>query len=152
MKTYHSFSSTETERLGCNLGRKISRENPRTSAIVLGLRGELGSGKTVFTKGFLGALGVKSRVLSPTFLLIKSYKLTKGNFKKAYHLDCYRLKSERELLSLGVKEILAAKENLVIIEWIERLKSPTRGKNVIKIGLYHGRKSNERIIKIQNSL
>lgn len=152
MKTYRSFSSVETEGLGYKLGRKILRKKPKTSAIVLGLQGELGSGKTVFTKGFLRALGVKSRILSPTFLLIKSYEPRKGNFKKAYHLDCYRLKSERELLPLGVKEILAAKENLVLIEWIERLRSLASGKNVIKIGLYHGRKSNERIIKIQNFL
>jgi len=148
MKTYRSFSSTETERLGYDLGKKILRKKPKISAIVLDLQGELGSGKTVLARGFFRALGVTARILSPTFLLIKSYELTKGNFKKAYHLDCYRLKSERELLPLGVKEILAAKENLVLIEWGERLTSSTRGKNVIKIRLYHGRKSNERIIKI----
>ena len=152
MKTYRSFSSTETEGLGFSLGKKILRKKPRASAVVLGLEGELGSGKTVLAKGFFKALGVKARILSPTFLLIKSYKLKKKNFRKAYHLDCYRLKSEREFLPLGVKEILAAKENLVLIEWINRLRSLARGKNVIKIGLYHGRKSNERIIKIRNFL
>ena len=152
MKTYRTFSSRETERLGYDLGLRILNKKPKTSAVVLGLEGELGSGKTVLAKGFFRALGVKSGILSPTFLLIKSHELTKGNFKKAYHLDCFRLKSERELLPLGLTEILAAKENLVFIEWIERLESLASGKNVIKIRLYHGRKSNERIIKIQNFL
>ena len=151
MNSYRSFSSIETERFGFDLGKRILAKKPKTSALVLNLQGELGSGKTVLARGFLRALGVKTRVLSPTFLLIKSYKLKNKNFKKVYHLDCYRLKSERELLSLGLKEILTAKENLVLIEWGERLTSLARDKNVIKILLYHGKKSNERIIKIHEN-
>ena len=148
MKTYRSFSSIETEGLGFNLGKKILTKKPRTSAIVLGLQGEFGSGKTVFAKGFLRALGVRLRILSPTFLLIKSYGLTKKNFKQVYHFDCYRIKDEKELRPLGAKEIFALKENIVLIEWADRLRSSTSGKNVIKVKLYHGLKSNERIIKI----
>lgn len=152
MKTYRSFSPTETERFGYDLGRKILKKKPKISAIILGLQGELGSGKTVLAKGFFRALGVTSRILSPTFLLIKSYKLKKKNFKQAYHFDCYRIKNWDELRFLGVKEILAAKENLVLIEWADRLKSLRGGKNVIKVKFYHGLKSKERIIKIQNFL
>ncbi|MBI2033924.1 MAG: tRNA (adenosine(37)-N6)-threonylcarbamoyltransferase complex ATPase subunit type 1 TsaE [Candidatus Liptonbacteria bacterium] len=152
MKTYRSFSSTETERLGYDFGRKILRKKPKASAIILGLQGALGSGKTVFAKGLFRALGVRARILSPTFLLIKSYELKKKNFKQAYHFDCYRIKNEKELRLLGAKEILAAKENLVLIEWADRLKSLRGGKNVIKVKLYHGLKSNERIIKIPNFL
>lgn len=152
MKTYRSFSSNETERFGYDLGRKILTKKPKNSAVVLSLEGELGSGKTVLAKGFFKALGVKARILSPTFLLIKSYKLKRKNFKKAYHFDCYRIKNEKELVALGAKETLALKENIVLIEWADRLKSLARGKNVIKVKLYHGRKPKERIIKIKNSL
>ena len=98
--------------------------------------------------GFFRALGVTAKILSPTFLLIKSYKLKKNNFKKAYHFDCYRIKSEKELWSLGAREIFALKENIVLIEWADRLRSLRGGKNVIKVKLYHGLRSKERIIKI----
>ncbi|MCB6575211.1 tRNA (adenosine(37)-N6)-threonylcarbamoyltransferase complex ATPase subunit type 1 TsaE, partial [Phascolarctobacterium faecium] len=57
MKTYRSFSSAETEGFGYDLGKRILKKKPRTSAIVLGLQGELGSGKTVLAKGFFRALG-----------------------------------------------------------------------------------------------
>lgn len=96
---------------------------PETNnAIVLALKGELGSGKTTFVQGLAKGLGVQSRVLSPTFLVIKEFELPHTNKTMLYHIDCYRLESSQELLDLGFKSIVANPKNIVVIEWADRVK------------------------------
>ncbi|MDP3880797.1 MAG: tRNA (adenosine(37)-N6)-threonylcarbamoyltransferase complex ATPase subunit type 1 TsaE [bacterium] len=97
---------------------KPAKENAR----VFALSGELGSGKTTFSKGFLKQLKVKEQVISPTFLIIKSYPLKGSKFKQAYHIDTYRLENPAEILNLGLEEILDNKANLVLIEWAEKVE------------------------------
>lgn len=93
-------------------------------AFVVGLCGELGAGKTTFTQSIAGYLGIKNKVSSPTFVIMKKYPIKNGQFKFLFHLDAYRLKNEKELLHLGWKEIINNKEHLIFIEWPE---------NVIKV-------------------
>ena len=100
------------------------------------MEGELGTGKTTFVKGFSKALGVKEKVLSPTFVLIHRHKIEKSGFKKLYHIDAYRLKSGKDLLKLGVREIFENPENIVLIEWADRVKK-TVPKNAIWIHFDH---------------
>ncbi len=96
---------------------------------VICLTGNLGAGKTVWTKGLAKALGIKQTVNSPTFNLVKTYKLpkTKQGIKRLYHIDLYRLepntkRQKQELmLSLGLKEILADPEGVTVIEWGDKL-------------------------------
>ncbi|TSC82892.1 MAG: UPF0079 ATP-binding protein [Parcubacteria group bacterium Gr01-1014_20] len=146
MKTYRSYSSQETKKLGVKLAKQVLGFSSgggsafggrlkvvgRKRAIILALKGDLGSGKTTFVQGFLRGLGVKKRVNSPTFVLMKrftlpaSVKTSSGKhgsrFKNAYHLDCYRIKKPKELMDLGLREILADPENVVLVEWPEKIQ------------------------------
>lgn len=96
----------------------------RRGAFVVALVGELGSGKTTFVQGFAEALGVQERVLSPTFVILKFFRTKKqrGGISGLCHIDCYRLKETNELSTLGFAELVADPENIVVIEWADRLK------------------------------
>ena len=66
-------------------------------------------------------LGIKNRVFSPTYVIIKNYELRITNYKKFFHIDAYRLENEKELLHLGWEEIIKNDEHLVFIEWPENI-------------------------------
>lgn len=108
---------------------RVAREvlkslNGRRGAAVLGLTGDLGSGKTAFTQALAGLLGVKEPVTSPTFVIEKIYDLPAPylhNFNKLIHIDAYRLERDSELGQLGFKELLNNLGNLIVIEWPERV-------------------------------
>ena len=87
---------------------------------VVCLRGELGAGKTTFTRHLLGALGSPARVSSPTFTLVHEYE---GGRVPVAHLDCYRLSGEEEFLASGLDEYLTSGEWLTLIEWPERIET-----------------------------
>lgn len=90
---------------------------------VLGLRGDLGSGKTAFVRELLGNFGSKEDVTSPTFVIQKSYQLPDNSkFKKLIHIDAYRLDSGEDLNKLGFQELLKEKGSLIVIEWPEKVK------------------------------
>ncbi len=86
---------------------------------VVVLRGELGAGKTTLVKGWVAALGAAAAedVTSPTFTLVHEYA---GPRVKVYHLDLYRLETERELATLGLEEMAAEPGALVLVEWGEK--------------------------------
>jgi tRNA threonylcarbamoyladenosine biosynthesis protein TsaE len=90
-------------------------------ATLVTLSGELGAGKTAFTKAIAKALGVGEVVNSPTFVLEKIYTLTGQSFKRLVHIDAYRLESGAELGALGFDELMKDPENLVLLEWPERV-------------------------------
>ena len=104
------------------LGELLPRED---SAVVVGLSGELGSGKTTFVQRVARALGVREHVTSPTFVILKTYnvKPTTYNlgFEKLVHVDAYRLESAAELERLNWHEVLATPRALVLVEWPERV-------------------------------
>lgn len=146
MKTYKTFSSAETKRLGSAFAKRIRNGSPgRRGASVVALYGPLGSGKTVFTKGVLRGLGVRGRVTSPTFLIMKHFTIRKPRLE-VYHFDCYRLRKSKELLLVGFKKILSDPRNIVIIEWAERIRAllPRRA---IGVRFEHGSKEHERNIR-----
>lgn len=89
---------------------------------ILALIGELGAGKTFFTQSLAHILGVKEKITSPTFILLKTYRATGKKIKKIYHLDAYRLKSANDLTDLGILEFLGAKKSLTVIEWADKVK------------------------------
>src|SRR3989344_5756853 len=94
-----------------------------SKATVIGLYGNLGSGKTTFVQGLARALGISEIVTSPTFVIEKIYKLpTDSQFDHLIHIDCYRLEKESELEVLGFNNILNNPRNLIVIEWPEKVK------------------------------
>ncbi len=94
-----------------------------SKAVAVGLFGDLGSGKTTFTQAVGEILGVREVMTSPTFVIEKRYDLD-GNFgfKKLIHIDAYRLDSDGEILNLNFQEDLNNQDNLILIEWPERVE------------------------------
>ena len=107
-------TAEETEELGFRLAG--ARPAPQAALAVLYLRGELGSGKTTFARGFARASGVTGLVRSPTYTLLELYRSAAGTL---VHLDLYRVQSPAELDSLGLRE-WAALKHVWLIEWPER--------------------------------
>lgn len=86
------------------------------------LSGELGAGKTAFSKAVAKVLGVEEAVTSPTFVLEKIYDLgAESAFKKLVHIDAYRLESGSDLAPLGLEELLKEPKNLILLEWPEKV-------------------------------
>lgn len=95
-------------------------------AQVIALSGDLGAGKTTFAQAVARELGVTETVTSPTFIIERVYKLSRESgrgFAHLIHIDAYRLESERELEALGWEELVADPQNLILIEWCERVPS-----------------------------
>ncbi|MCX6755004.1 MAG: tRNA (adenosine(37)-N6)-threonylcarbamoyltransferase complex ATPase subunit type 1 TsaE [Candidatus Nomurabacteria bacterium] len=128
MKKIISKNTEETEKIAKDfLGQILSFPKQAT---VVALYGNLGAGKTTFTQSLGKHLGIKRKVNSPTFVIMKSYFLplprgsaqgARGCFKNLIHIDAYRLKNEKDLENLGWAEIIANPENLVFIEWPENV-------------------------------
>ncbi len=116
-----SKSLKETNDIARLLAEKILSIELR-GATVVGLVGELGAGKTAFTKALAKCLGVKTKVDSPTFVIMRKYPLRKQKHKALLHYDAYRLKDEKDLLMLGWEKIVGNKDFLIVIEWPERVK------------------------------
>jgi len=124
-KSIQSNSAKTTQRIARELAKTILKSPKRRRAFVLALKGELGAGKTAFLQGFAQGLKIKENILSPTFLIIKSYKIQNTGYKIQYfyHIDCYRLKSAKELLGLEWKEIVSNPNNIVAVEWADHVRS-----------------------------
>jgi len=119
---YISSSVGETKKFAAELVKK-SFPNKKGGALVFGLVGELGAGKTHFVQGAATVFGIKRNITSPTFVLMKKYDISKGESKTMYHIDCYRLDSSRDILDLGWSKIILDQGSIVFVEWAEKIKS-----------------------------
>ena len=92
---------------------------------IIALEGDLAAGKTTLTQYLAKALGVKEKVTSPTFVLMKVYPIRnlKSEIHNLIHVDCYRLDDPQELFYLGIEEYLNKKDTVVIIEWADKIKT-----------------------------
>jgi tRNA threonylcarbamoyladenosine biosynthesis protein TsaE len=86
---------------------------------VLCLRGDLGAGKTTFTRSLVAALGSSAPVSSPTFTLVHEYK---GGLLPIWHVDAYRLRSADDTADIGLDDVFLSGEGVVVIEWPERIE------------------------------
>lgn len=91
------------------------------SATVLALKGDLGAGKTTFTKALASVLGIAEHVTSPTFVIQKSYATTHPQYSALIHIDAYRLEGAADAGALKLGETLRDPRNLVVVEWPERI-------------------------------
>jgi tRNA threonylcarbamoyladenosine biosynthesis protein TsaE len=121
-----TINSRQTKKLGQILAEQVLKTSLNKQALVFGLEGDLGSGKTTFLQGFAKGLKIKQTVLSPTFILMHKFKINKKNnsfkFKFFYHVDCYRLNSVKEFLNLDFKKNIDLPENIIAIEWADKIK------------------------------
>jgi len=101
-----THSTEETKKFASEIAKKIQLGS------TLALYGDLGSGKTTFTKYLVESFGLKNRVQSPTFVIVRKYD-------HINHVDLYRLTSEGEVEDLGLEEMLDDKKAITIIEWPE---------------------------------
>ncbi len=122
------FVKTLCQGRALTSGSLSPQKSGNIGATIVGLYGELGSGKTSFTQGVSLTLGVSENVVSPTFVIEKIYELQSSqnstgnkNFSHLIHIDAYRLEKSSEALHLGWQEIIADPKNLILIEWPERV-------------------------------
>jgi tRNA threonylcarbamoyladenosine biosynthesis protein TsaE len=135
-------SAQETQALGEKIANNLK------GGEVLALTGELGSGKTTFLQGLAKGLGIKERILSPTFIMMRSYPITdrQSPVTNFYHVDLYRVENEKDVEGLGLEEIWSDPRNIVAIEWAEKIKKILPKKRIDIYFKYL--KEDEREIKI----
>jgi tRNA threonylcarbamoyladenosine biosynthesis protein TsaE len=119
IKTTHKIAQTILEELMLDI-------NHAQQALIVILKGELGTGKTEFVKGLKDFLNIKSNVLSPTFVVMKVYDINKNNsvFKKLYHFDLYRLINnqthnlniDNDLANISIQDVFNNPSNIVFVE------------------------------------
>ena len=90
---------------------------------LIALYGDLGSGKTTFTQGLAKHLGIKKDLISPTFVLVRSYKINHQAWKTLHHVDLYRLESAADIKSIDLQELWQHPQNLMVIEWAEKAQA-----------------------------
>jgi len=129
MKTFHSHSAEETTELGRRLAAEL-----KPGTVVL-LRGELGAGKTTMVKGIAEGFHAAEAagVTSPTFTLIHEYR---GPEVTLYHIDLYRIDTQRELDTLALDDLMDPK-SILLIEWGEKFERFTKERDV-EIAIEHG--------------
>lgn len=147
LKQFLTTSPSQTKKLAKSFVKEIFKNNFKKTATIIGLIGDLGSGKTTFLQGFVKGLNIKEKILSPTFVLIKKYKIKNIKYKiqNFYHIDFYRIEKSKEILDLDFKKIIFNNENIVAIEWANKIKK-LLPKNTIWINFQFIDKTKRKII------
>lgn len=110
-------SARQTQKLGEKIGHGLK------PGAIIALYGDLGSGKTTFIQGLARGLGIKKRIISPTFVFVRQYQVT--NYQSPvtfYHIDLYRVEKFEDTKGLGLEEIFADQNGVIAIEWAEKIK------------------------------
>jgi tRNA threonylcarbamoyladenosine biosynthesis protein TsaE len=121
-KTTITTSFEETQALGAQFAQTLK------GGEVLALYGDLGSGKTTFMQGLAAGLGITRNIISPTFLIMRTYSIkdegAKGKtVKHLYHLDLYRIGDASEAIDLGLQELMGNPETIVALEWPDKIEN-----------------------------
>ena len=136
---YVTNSPEETEELGRRLGEAAE------PGMVIALTGDLGAGKTAFTRGLARGLGIRDRVTSPTFTIVNEYE---GGRLPLFHFDMYRLASADELFDIGWEDYLA-RGGVCAGEWSENV-AEAMDESTIRVDIRRGDGETQRIVTIEN--
>lgn len=117
---FESRSLDDTKKLATQLAEKKFKKNNVNHAQVIALSGDLGSGKTTFTQFFAQALGIKEKIISPTFIIMRHHLIPESS-KILYHLDLYRIEDPINTKELGLDELLLDINNIILIEWPDKI-------------------------------
>ena len=139
-KTYITTGAAQTEALGERLGRQLK---PGT---VIAYTGDLGAGKTAFTRGLARGLDIPDRVTSPTFTIVNEYE---GGRLPLFHFDMYRLGSSDELFDIGWEEYLI-RGGVCAVEWSENVDDVLES-DTIRVDIRRGSSDDERCITLTNA-
>ncbi|MDO8470336.1 MAG: tRNA (adenosine(37)-N6)-threonylcarbamoyltransferase complex ATPase subunit type 1 TsaE [bacterium] len=135
---YQTKSPRETQQIAGRLAKKIARQKPGKEAVVVGLIGDLGAGKTTFVQGFARALGIRRRMVSPTFTIMRRYRIPRRRIKKRapgsyyqlpisyyqhlVHVDAYRVHKPSELKVIKFESWLRDPAAIVLVEWADLIE------------------------------
>lgn len=111
--------TTKSPKETIALGRKFARSLKGRE--VIALIGDLGGGKTTFTKGVARGLGIKKPIRSPSFVLMNSHEIPGKKGLTLHHLDAYRLTSLTDISSLGLSDVLGRPKAIVLVEWADNV-------------------------------
>jgi tRNA threonylcarbamoyladenosine biosynthesis protein TsaE len=121
MKKIITNSFEETQQIGFDFAKKL------TGGEVIALYGDLGSGKTTFVQGLAKGLGLTKNIISPTFIIMRTYQIGTEEeglgIRTLYHLDLYRIENESQAVDLGLVELMGDPENIVAIEWPDKIEN-----------------------------
>lgn len=134
---YISNSTQETETLGERLAARLRPGD------VIAYTGDLGAGKTAFTRGMARGLGVVGRVTSPTFTIVNEYE---GGRLPLFHFDLYRMDSPEELFDIGWEDYLA-RGGVCAVEWSENVAEALEA-DCLRVDIRRGERDNQRIITV----
>ena len=137
---YITNSPEETEELGRKLGACL------TPGAVVAFTGDLGAGKTAFTRGLARGLGIPERVTSPTFTIVNEYE---GGRLPLFHFDMYRLGSSEELFDIGWEDYLA-RGGVCAVEWSENVSDALEA-DAIRVDIRRGENDQQRTISLLNA-
>ena len=137
---YISNSAQETEALGERLAARLRPGD------VIAYTGDLGAGKTAFTRGLARGLGIEGGVTSPTFTIVNEYE---GGRMPLFHFDMYRLGGEEELFDIGWDDYLA-RGGVCAVEWSENVAGALEG-DAVRVDIRRGAHDQQRIISVENA-
>ena len=141
METFKTNGPAETELVAFNLAQKLPYGK------VIAMFGDLGAGKTAFTRGVAKGMGIDSDVSSPTFALVNEYR---GNGKTLYHFDMYRISGWDDLYSSGFFDFYEA-GGILAVEWSENIENALP-ENTVRVTIQRGETDNQRIITIDGGV
>ena len=140
-QTYYTKSAQDTQKVAMKIAANIK------GGEALCLFGELGSGKTTFTRGFINYFKKNARVLSPTFIIVRHYRINHKLISGIIHADLYRMENINEISNLGLVDLLN-KKSVLLVEWPEKLNTKHLKKRIdIKFNIVS---DNERKIAIEH--
>jgi tRNA threonylcarbamoyladenosine biosynthesis protein TsaE len=114
-------SFEQTQQVGYDFAKTLK------GGEVLALYGNLGAGKTTFMQGLAKGLGIKKNIISPTFIIMRTYQTDindkKLEIRNLYHVDLYRIEGEDDVKGLGLLELMNQPENIVALEWPDKIEN-----------------------------